>query len=69
MTLQQKLQLAIETQHQEIQRLSSVVKDELPAAALRLKQLEGLLDQLVNNPIVEKGYAQVRALGISLDTD
>lgn len=69
MTLQQKLQEAIDRQHNEIQRLSSVVNDELPKATLRLKQLEGLLNDLVKNPIVEQGYAAVRALGISLDTD
>lgn len=67
-TLREKLDGALAAQQSEIDRLTNVLKEDLPKAQQTLTQLQALSDQLMKNPDVEAGYAVLKTLGIALDT-
>ncbi len=68
-TLSEKLVLAIAAQQGEVTRMTDVAKSDLPLAQARLRQLQGLLDQVKANPDIEAGYAVAKNLGIRLDSE
>lgn len=66
-TIAEKLQQAIANQQAEVDRLRNVVKTDLPSAEARLAELQGIAEQVT--PGIEKAFALLRKVGVSLDTE